>query len=209
MKAISGLYAVTPDLADTEALLAKTQAALAGGARWLQYRNKVATAILRLQQAAALRELCRHHGAHLIVNDHVDLAREIDADGVHVGAEDASVTAARAALGPHKVIGASCYDNLRKGVAAAAQGADYIAFGSFFASSIKPGAVRAPLSILAAARQQFTVPLIAIGGITLANARAVIDAGADAIAVISALFDAPDIAGAAREFCRLFEDKPA
>ncbi|MBI4191342.1 MAG: thiamine phosphate synthase [Betaproteobacteria bacterium] len=205
MKTISGLYAVTPDLADTALLLAKTRAALAGGARLLQYRNKTADENLRRGQAAALGDLCRHHGATLIINDHVELARAVNADGVHVGAEDLGVAAARNALGTHKIIGASCYNDLTRARSAAAQGADYLAFGSFFPSPVKPGAVRAPLSILRAARQQLGLPVVAIGGITLDNAGEVIDAGADAVAVISALFAAPDIEAVARKFCRLFE----
>ena len=205
MKTISGLYAVTPDLADTALLLAKTGAALAGGARLLQYRNKTADENLRRGQAAALRELCRQHGATLIINDHVELAREVDADGVHLGADDVAATAARTRLGRGKLIGVSCYNDLTRAQSAATQGADYVAFGSFFASSVKPGAVRAPLSILPAARQQLRLPVVAIGGITLDNAGDLIAAGADAVAVLSALFAARDIEAAARKFCRLFE----
>ncbi len=201
---LTGLYAVTSDLADTALLLAKTQAAFAGGARLVQYRNKSADENLLREQATALRELCRCRGATLIINDHVELAREIDADGVHIGADDAGVAAARIRLGSGKIIGASCYNNLQRALSAAAQGADYVAFGSFFASAVKPGAVRAPLSILQAARQQLGLPVVAIGGITLANAGELIEAGADAIAVISALFGAPDVEFAAREFCGLF-----
>ena len=204
---LSGLYAVTPDLADTALLLAKSQAALAGGARLLQYRNKTADEKLRREQAAALGELCRRHGAMLIVNDHVELAREIDADGVHVGVEDAGVAAARARLGPGKIIGATCYRDLQRAPAAVAQGADYVAFGSFFASSVKPGAVRAPLALLQQARRAVTVPVVAIGGITLDNAAELIAAGADAVAVISALFAVPDVELAARRFCQLFQVK--
>ena len=207
MRTISGLYAVTLDLADTALLLAKTQDALAGGARLVQYRNKAADENLRRDQAAALRELCRRYSTTLIINDHVELAREIDADGVHIGADDAAVAAARARLGSGKIIGASCYNDLQRARSAAAQGADYVAFGSFFASSVKPGAVRAPLSILQAARQQLGLPMVAIGGITLDNAGELINAGADAIAVISALFAAPDVERAAREFCNLFRVK--
>lgn len=208
-KAISGLYAITPDLADTAVLLAKTQAALAGGARLLQYRNKTADENLRREQAAALRELCRRYGAMLIINDHVELAREIDADGVHVGVDDAGVAAARTRLGHSKIIGATCYNDLQRALAAAAQGADYVAFGSFFASAVKPGAVRAPLALLQQARRQVTVPVVAIGGITLDNAAGLIDAGANAVAVISALFAVPDVEVAARKFCQLLRVKVA
>lgn len=201
---LAGLYVVTPDLADTSLLLDQVKAVLAGGARLVQYRNKAADENLRNEQAMLLRALCHRHAATLIINDHVELARKIDADGVHVGADDTAVAAARARLGAGKIVGASCYDDLGRAQTAAAQGADYVAFGSFFASSVKPGAPRAPLPILRAARRQTGLPVVAIGGITRANARAVIDAGADAIAVISALFAAPDIESAAREFCQLF-----
>jgi thiamine-phosphate pyrophosphorylase len=204
MKPVKGLYAVTPDLADTALLVARVEAVLGAGARWLQYRNKSADAVKRREQARELRELCRRHDAMLIINDDVALAATVDADGVHVGADDAAIPAARAQLGHAKIIGASCYDNLSRAQAAAAHGADYIAFGSFFASSVKPGAVRAPLSVLPAARA-LGLPVVAIGGITLANADQLVTAGADALAVISALFAAPDIAVATKNFCQLFQ----
>jgi thiamine-phosphate pyrophosphorylase len=204
MKPIKGLYAVTPDLADTALLVAKVEIVLAGGARLLQYRNKSVDDVARREQAGALRDLCRRNGATLIINDDVELAYALDADGVHVGAEDAAVSVARARLGSGKIVGASCYDNLPRARIAAAQGADYVAFGSFFASSVKPGAVRAPLSLLPAARA-LGLPVVAIGGITLDNASELIAAGADAVAVISALFAAPDSAAAARKFSQLFQ----
>ena len=206
---LAGLYAVTPDVDDTALLLSKVEAALAGGARLVQYRNKTAAENLRREQAGELHRLCRNCGAILIINDHIRLAGEVDADGVHVGADDASVAAARIQLGPDKIIGASCYNDLQCAQSAAAQGADYVAFGSFFASSVKPGAVRAPLTILRSARWQFELPVVAIGGITLANAGDLIRAGADAIAVISALFAAPDVEAAAHQFCRLFQSETA
>jgi thiamine-phosphate pyrophosphorylase len=201
---IRGLYAVTPDTGDSAALITMTRSALAGGVRLVQYRNKSAGAELRLAQASALLKLCRDHGAILIVNDHVDLAAEIGAHGAHIGGEDGTLAAARDILGPEKLIGISCYKNLASAEAAAAGGADYIAFGSFFASSVKPSAVRAPLSLLAAARP-LGLPIVAIGGITPDNAGSLIDAGADAVAVISALFAAPDVEAAARRFTKLFD----
>ncbi len=204
---LAGLYAVTPDLADTVLLLAQTRAALAGGVRLVQYRNKSADDNLRREQALALSALCVRHGAKLIVNDDVELASDIDADGVHVGAGDAAVSTARKRLGHGKIIGASCYDDLRRARTAAAQGADYLAFGSFFASPVKPDAVRAPLSILETARREFGLPLVAIGGVTLDNVNVLIAAGADAVAVISALFCAADIEAAAREFGRRFQNR--
>jgi len=208
MLPIKGLYAVTPDVADTALLLAKVETVLAAGARLLQYRNKSADAARRGEQARALRAVCRRHAATLIINDDVTLARAIDADGVHVGADDPALALAREQLGSQKIIGVSCYDDLQRARAAATQGADYVAFGSFFASAVKPDAVRAPLSVLPAARA-FGVPVVAIGGITLDNAGGLIAAGADAVAVISALFAAPDPAGATRNFCRLFEVEAA
>ena len=204
MTPIKGLYAVTPDLADTALLVAAAGTALSAGARLLQYRNKTVDSPVRREQAAALRDLCRRHGATFIINDDVALAHALDADGVHVGADDAAVGVARARLGNGKIVGASCYADVQRGRAAIADGADYIAFGSFFASPVKPNAVRAPLSLLPPARA-LGVPVVAIGGITLANAHELIAAGADAVAVISAVFAAPDIAAATREFCRLFE----
>ena len=201
---VRGVYAVTPDLADTRLLLAQTRAALAGGVRLVQYRNKTAADTLRREQADALQDLCRRHSALLIVNDDVELAHAVGAAGVHVGAGDAEVAAARQRLGAGRLIGASCYGDLRRAETATAHGADYVAFGSFFDSTIKPDAVRAPLSILQAARERTALPLVAIGGITLANVDALIAAGADAVAVISALFAAADIEAAARAFCLKF-----
>ena len=203
-KAIKGLYAVTPDTDDTAALLRMTQAALSGGARVFQYRNKTAAPSLRLTQAQALLQLCNQWSAILIINDHVELAAEIGAHGVHIGGEDGSLADARALLGDTKLIGVSCYRELPLAKAAVDGGADYIAFGSFYASLVKPGAVRAPLSLLSSARA-FGVPVVAIGGITPENAGTLITAGADAVAVISALYAAPDISVAARQFDHLFE----
>jgi thiamine-phosphate pyrophosphorylase len=205
MKArIEGLYAVTPDLADTGELLARARAALEGGARALQYRNKSAGTSLRLAQAQALLALCREHGVPLIVNDDPEIALAVGADGVHLGAGDGSPRLARRRLGAGAILGVSCYDRLELAREAAEAGADYVAFGSFFPSPVKPGAVRAPLSLLERAKGELALAVVAIGGITLENAPRVIAAGADAIAVISALFFAPDIRGAARAFGELF-----
>jgi thiamine-phosphate pyrophosphorylase len=202
---IAGLYAITPDLADTDDLLYRVRAALAGGARVLQYRNKSASTQLRLTQARALQALCAARGVPLIINDHLDLALAVDAAGLHLGGEDGDIAAARARLGADKLLGVSCYDRLELAEAALAAGADHVAFGSFFASGVKPDAVRPPLDLIGRARQRFTVPLVGIGGITAANAPQLITAGISAIAVISAVFSAPDIEAAAREFQSLFE----
>lgn len=201
---VSGLYAVTPDIADTPGLLATAEAALAGGARLLQYRNKSASSELRLAQARALLALCRGFQVALIINDHLDLALAVNADGLHLGAEDGSLAAARARLGPARILGASCYDRLERALAAERLGADYVAFGSFFASSVKPGAARAPLALLRQAKRRLSVPVVAIGGITLDNAPQLIAGGADGVAVVSALFGADDVRLAARRFSALF-----
>jgi thiamine-phosphate pyrophosphorylase len=201
---IFGLYAVTPDERDTIRLTEKVDAALAGGAAFVQYRNKTAGAALRREQATALLALCRKHGAPLIINDHLELALELGADGVHLGGKDGSVETARARLGPGRIVGASCYNLLEKAFAAQRAGASYVAFGSFFVSSVKSDAVRASPELLREARRELVVPIVAIGGITRTNAPRLVAAGATSVAVISALFSAPDVAGAAREFCRLF-----
>jgi thiamine-phosphate pyrophosphorylase len=202
---VQGLYAVTPDTEDSARLARDVQAALEGGVRVVQYRNKSTDTALRRYQASALCALCQAHGAALIVNDDVALALEIDAHGVHLGREDGSIEAARARLGPHKLLGASCYRSLENAALAIAAGADHIAFGSFFVSTVKPGAVRSSPTILTEAKRKFGVPVVAIGGITPANATQLIEAGADSVAVITALFSAPDIAQAAREFTALFK----
>jgi thiamine-phosphate pyrophosphorylase len=202
--AIEGLYAVTPDIPDTDMLLRNVRLALRGGARVLQYRNKTADATLKLAQASALRKLTLEFGTTYIVNDDAQLANQVDADGVHLGGEDGSVVATRALLGNEKLIGVSCYNRASLAQESVQQGADYVAFGAFFTSSVKPGAVKADVSLLQTLRHELGVPIVAIGGITQLNGRSLIEAGADALAVISALFDAPDIELAAQEFSTLF-----
>lgn len=205
MSPIRGLYAVTPDIPDTDELLRRVRLALQGGARVLQYRNKPAAAGLRLQQAQALRRLTREFDTTYIVNDDTQLALQVDADGVHLGGEDGSVAAARALLGDAGIIGVSCYNRVSLAFEAVRQGADYVAFGAFFPSGVKPEAVQAEVGLLQTTRQQLNVPVVAIGGITPQNGAALVAAGADALAVISALWNAPDIEAAAREFSNLFE----
>lgn len=202
---LCGLYAITPDEDDTAELLRKVRAALLGGVHVLQYRNKIADAALRLQQANAMRELTREFAVPLIINDDTALAQQVDADGVHLGGADGSVADARALLGSGRLIGASCYNRLALAHEAVRQGADYVAFGSFFVSTVKPDAVAATPDLLRQARRELAVPLVAIGGITAENGALLLEAGADALAVISAVFASPDIEGAAREFSNLFE----
>ncbi|MBL8380930.1 MAG: thiamine phosphate synthase [Burkholderiales bacterium] len=201
---IAGLYAITPDWDDTARLIVSVRAAIAGGARVVQYRNKKADAARRLEQALALAATCARDGATFIVNDHVELAQDVDADGVHLGAADGNLARARRLLGRDKRIGASCYDSKDLAHTALAAGADHVAFGSAFASPTKPSAVRAPHSLYTAAGA-LGVPVVAIGGITHTNASEVIAAGAHAVAVISDLFDAPDIRARAAQFSSLFD----
>ncbi len=201
---IKGLYAITPDCADTADLLRRARLALAGGARVLQYRNKPADAVLRLAQATALRELTRKFVVPFIVNDDMHLAAQVNADGVHLGATDNGLITARAVLGKQKIIGISCYNCLSLARDAVGAGADYVAFGAFFSSSVKPDAAVADVELLRQACAEFAVPLVAIGGITVQNGASLVNAGADALAVISALFDAADIQAAAQDFSKLF-----
>jgi thiamine-phosphate pyrophosphorylase len=206
-KRIECLYAVTPEASDTDWLCERAGAVLAGGARVIQYRSKSPDVRLRREQVDRLFELCRLRAALLIVNDDVALAREAGADGVHLGRTDMSPAAARAVLGDAALIGVSCYDSLERAQIAQDAGADYVAFGSFFRSSSKPDAVRAPVELLRVARAALDLPIVAIGGITAENGRMLIEAGADALAVVSALFHVPDSLAAARALTALFETR--
>jgi thiamine-phosphate pyrophosphorylase len=203
---VHGLYAVTPDIGDAAVLVRNVTAALAGGATVIQYRNKTADAAVRLQQARALAGLQAMREAVFIVNDDVDLAAAVAADGVHLGEDDPPIAAARERLGPERLIGVSCYDDWHRARAAVDAGADYVAFGSFFASSSKPATRRADRGLLSRARA-LGVPIVAIGGITSSNAGALIDAGATAVAVIADVFahaDSANITRAASRFAALF-----
>jgi len=202
---IHGLYAVTPDLLDSDVLFERVAAAITGGAGAVQYRNKLAAPPLQRAQALSLRDLCASQNVIFIVNDDIDLAYAVDADGVHLGRDDAPLAHARRRLGGTAIIGASCYNSLERAAEVVAAGADYIAFGSFFPSLTKPDAVRAELSLLSAAKSRWNVAVVAIGGITAAAAPALIDAGADALAVSSAVFDATDVAASSKAFRDAFK----
>lgn len=199
-----GVYAITPETADTGHLLAQVEAALRGGVAAVQYRDKSGDVARRHEQASELVALCRRFKAPLIVNDDLRLADLCDADGVHLGRDDGTVREARIILGKDKFIGASCYQSLDLALAAQAAGADYVAFGSFFPSPTKPEAARASLDLLREATPQIHLPIIAIGGITLSNAPALLDAGADCLAVLSALFDGADVRANAHSLNQLF-----
>jgi thiamine-phosphate pyrophosphorylase len=203
---IKGLYAITPDELNTVELLRKVELVLQGGARVLQYRNKLADAELCVVQAMALRKLTSEFSATFIVNDDVHLAHQVAADGVHLGGDDGSVAEARKCLGNDKIIGVSCYNRFELAQQAVQQGADYVAFGAFFASSVKPNAPVATLELLQQARRELSLQIVAIGGITMQNGKQLIEAGADALAVISAVFGATDIQQAAQQFSTLFSE---
>jgi thiamine-phosphate pyrophosphorylase len=195
VRRLAGLYAVTPDLADTADLVARVEAAITGGASAIQYRNKTADPALARAQAAALARVHAARGALYFVTDDPVLAAAVGADGVHVGEDDGAIAAARAIVGPDRLVGVSCYNEFERARAAVAAGADYVAFGSFFLSSVKPEALRAELSLLRDA-SSLGVPVVAIGGIDADNAGDLFSAGADAVAVISAVFAAGDVADA-------------
>ena len=201
---IRGLYAVTPDEADTDLLVAKVEAALQGGISVLQYRNKLANHKLQTQQVRAILPLCRQYEVPLIINDSVKLCLTLDADGVHIGADDGNLKEIRARVGKDKIIGASCYNRFDLALAAQQAGADYVAFGACFASTTKPKAPVANLNLFSQARAQLTIPAGAIGGINLDNAIQVIGAGAHSLAVINAIFNVPDVKSSTQQFTQLF-----
>ncbi|MDP2027828.1 thiamine phosphate synthase [Sulfuriferula sp.] len=201
---IGGLYAITRETDDTAQLLREVSAALNGGAGVVQYRDKSGDAARQHEQASELLMLCQRHAVPLIINDSLRLADLVGADGVHLGCDDGAVREARIILGAQRIIGVSCYQSLELALAAQVAGADYVAFGSFYPSTTKPDAPRADLALLQHASGVLQLPIVAIGGITPDNAEPLIEAGADVIAVIDALFGAPDIQATARRFAELF-----
>ena len=201
-----GLYAIADTGVITSNQLENQVAqALKGGAALVQYRDKTTDGERRETQARALLEICRQHQVPLIVNDDVQLAYDIGADGVHLGRDDMPTREARQILGEGKIIGVSCYNEFSLALRAQQSGADYVAFGSFFPSKTKPGAVRAVIELLHSAKAHLDIPVAAIGGITLENGRILIEAGADMLAVIDGLFGQEDVMSAAEHYARLFQ----
>jgi len=198
-----GLYLITPDDGDTARMLARVHAVVAE-ATLLQYRNKAASSSLKREQLSALLPLCRDAGVPLVVNDDWRLAAELGADGAHLGEDDGELAAARDLLGQDAILGASCYGDVGRAERAAAAGASYLAFGAFFPSPTKPNALRATPDLLQAS-ERFELPRVAIGGITPDNASQLVEAGADLVAVISGVFDAPDPRAAARAYRACFD----
>lgn len=205
MKGLRGLYAIADtSLLPAGRLATAVQCAIEGGASAVQYRDKAGSAERRDQQARALVSLGRSYGVPIIINDDAELAARVGAAGVHLGREDAALAHARRLLPAPALIGVSCYNELERALSAQAQHADYVAFGSFFPSPTKPRAVRATLELLHTAKRQLHIPVVAIGGITPENGAALVEAGADALAVINGLFAAPDIKAAAERYTALF-----
>ena len=212
-RTLRGLYVITEDRPPADRpLAAGVEAALRGGARLVQYRDKSKDHTRRLDEARALRRLCSEYGALLLINDDIELAAAVAADGVHLGRDDPDMASARARLPARSLVGITCYNRFERAREAAARGADYIAFGSFHPSPTKPHAVRADPELLQRARRELSLPTVAIGGISPENGAALVSAGADMLAVISAVFAAPDISAAARAFTHCFtaveETKP-
>lgn len=203
---IRGLYAITgPERNSGLTLEADVAAAIRGGARLVQYRDKTASGDQRLARATRLLDVCSQGGASLIINDDAQLACETGAAGVHIGASDGDLRAVRQRIGSGRIVGVSCYDDLTRALEAQSAGADYVAFGSVYPSPTKPLAPAASRELLITARRQLHIPIVAIGGITLDNAEHVISTGIDAIAVISALFGAADVEATANRFTSLFD----
>ncbi|HEX9802732.1 MAG TPA: thiamine phosphate synthase [Gammaproteobacteria bacterium] len=202
-----GLYAITDSkLLSPERLVEAVALAIQGGAAMIQYRDKGDDPMRRQWEATDLSNMCRPLGVPLIINDDVELAAQVMAKGVHLGKGDADIASARAKLGPNAIIGVSCYNDLDCAIDAEQAGADYVAFGSFFPSRTKPNAVKAEMELLRQAKQQLTIPVVAIGGINADNGAQLVEAGADMLAVITELFGQADVLGAAEKISNLFEE---
>jgi len=207
LKGSQGLYAITDSaLLANDKLLPYCEAALRGAAKLLQYRDKSQNHVRRLREARQLAQLCQRYQAHLIINDDLELAAYLNA-GLHLGQQDGSIAEARARLGEHAIIGATCHDSLQLAEQARSEGASYLAFGRFFPSQTKQDAPPADLSVLQSAAQRFNLPLVAIGGITLDNAQPLLHGGATMLAVVHDLFaqnTAAAVESRARAFAALF-----
>lgn len=201
---MKGLYLVTPDWDDTRQMLETTELALRGGAALVQYRHKTADAELRREQAECLQDLCRSYGKLFIINDHIDLCVALDADGIHVGGTDETIAKVRAAVGPGKIVGASCYGSLDLARSAWRDGASYVAFGGFYPSRVKKYEVTTQPAIIAQANSEIPLPNVVIGGMTPANAAPLVTWGADMVAAISSVYMAADPQAAAKAFAELF-----
>ena len=204
---IRGVYAIIDtEVVPDDALSQTANAIINNGVSVIQYRAKAVGTAQKLKQAGTLADLCRRAEIPLIINDDIALCLSVEATGVHLGRDDQTLTEARKRLGPDKIIGISCYNQLNQAIAAQQMGADYVAFGSVFSSSTKPNAVNAPLELLKQAKQQLEVPVVAIGGITINNIKRVIETGVDAAAIIRGLFAEPNPGIIARQIADLFRE---
>ena len=201
---IKGLYAITPDMADLNTLIHKTQLVIESGAFMVQYRSKIHDRDVKMQQCAAILRLCREYDVPCIVNDDVEMCRVLEADGVHLGENDDNIAEVRRILGEDSIIGSSCYDQLNRAKQAQKEGASYVAFGAVFPTPTKPNAPRATLELLREAKSEIQIPIVAIGGITMNNAHDVIETGIDAIAVITSLYESNSIKETAETFSQMF-----
>lgn len=207
---LDGLYLVTDaELCRDRGIVAMVAAALEGGVSVLQYRDKDTDRTRRLREATELAALCRRHAAVFLVNDDIELAAAAGADGVHLGKDDAGLALARESLGEHAIIGVSCYNEITRARDAAAAGADYVAFGSMFASAVKPSAPRADLALVTQAKRELDLPVCTIGGIDAGNIASLATAGADMFAVITALLGSDDPRAAASELVATIRDARA
>jgi len=205
-KFLRGLYAITDSTLISEEKLRDTvEQAIQGGARIVQYRDKSQDSTKRFEQAQILCALCQKYAIPLIINDDIALAQRVSADGVHLGKEDGNIASARRILGDSAIIGVSCYNQFTLAKKAEKNGANYVAFGRFFSSSTKPLAVQASIDLLIQAKQSLTIPIVAIGGITVENAQSLVESGADCLAVIQGLFGQANVKSAAQSFSKLFE----
>ena len=201
---LRGLYAITDETLIPEAQFHHIiKQALQGGAGIIQYRDKSGNFEKQKKQASTLRALCNQYDALLLINDDLELAQLVNADGIHLGENDASISEARKLLGEDTIIGVSCYNQLELAIKAENEGANYIAFGAFFTSPTKPGARAAELDLIVEAKHRLTVPVCAIGGINLNNAKKVFDAGADMVAIIGGLFAQPQVKAVSRQISNL------
>ena len=206
---LQGLYGITDAelMPSTEVMLKKVEQSIKGGAKIIQYRDKSSDLQKRVEQASAVNRLCQNHKIPLLINDDAGLAAGIGAAGVHLGQSDGAVPEAREMLGEQAIIGVTCHDSLAFALQAAAEGADYIAFGAFFPSKTKPNATPAPLGLLMQAKHEVNLPIVAIGGISVDNAAQIIDAGADMVAVIHALYAQNNIKATAQQFHQQFSNR--
>ena len=203
-KNLHGLYIITDPLLCGDTIIKKVEQAIQGGAQVIQYRNKTADAKTQTSEASALKKLCHQYQRCFLINDNIELALQVNADGVHLGQTDSALSDARKQLGNKKIIGITCHSDISAAIKAEQQSADYVAFGRFFPSQTKPSAPPANLDILQQAQSQLNIPVVAIGGINTENANTLIDAGANMIAVIHAIFSAHDIKKTAQSLAEKF-----